>query len=601
MAASWRDKYLQALADQENSDKRSQSQIAQLRSCLQALSEVALGADPELDDLLTELVGGGKNRTPRSVNTDQIAKAAKKVKERKPTRVAVSQEALEALVEALIRLNPNHKLQAELKHYGKLLSRRVSNQHAYPQLLREIAELHRKVLNDIVVGRPSWMARMMGHKAQIKDESAESLQTVAVVNETASEMRASLSEAPGSVVANEPPAPGDPIEAEFLVLDEPYGAEEDDTDTAAISSDEFKPSITPRPLGDQPEPKFSSIGDKVTRILEEMLDGVVVDSCVRQKFVDAKARIDAGLNWYELVATLEDVRDLFLQAYLVSHREFADYLQQVDQALLEIKQAWTNLVSKSDQQRLTQVQIGQELSRQQEQLQQELASTQEIDQLKSAVAGHIKELASTLTVVHQAELRQGDQTKALAAMQAQLDALQQRHQQLQAELEQQHLSALHDPITGLPNRDAYNQKVHEELLRWRRYQRPVSLAVVDIDHFKQFNDNYGQPTGDRVLKIIGKILRQRLREVDFIARFGSEEFVLVLPETDIHSAAQVLDTIRRALAQAPFKFKEEPVSLTASFGLTQLRTDDTAESAFARADKALDEAKAQGRNRIVLG
>merc|ERR1711916_152065 len=119
----------------------------------------------------------------------------------------------------------------------------------------------------------------------------------------------------------------DIIEADYLVLDEQADAEPHTDAIAQIDSADFKdggvvePTAAAKPEADK-EPTFTSISDKITSILQEMLDGVMVDDCVKQKFVDAKSRIDAGLNWYEMVATLEDIRDLFLQAYLVTNENF---------------------------------------------------------------------------------------------------------------------------------------------------------------------------------------------------------------------------------------------------------------------------------------
>lgn len=142
MSANWRDKYLQALEDQENSEKRSAKQIQQLRVCLQSLAAASMGLDPELDDVLQPLLTQQSNN--RAVKSDQVITAANKVCERKATRESVSKDSLTQMVSILLELNPEASVSRQLKHYQKLLPQRVKNHHAYPQLIKEIVTLHHR-------------------------------------------------------------------------------------------------------------------------------------------------------------------------------------------------------------------------------------------------------------------------------------------------------------------------------------------------------------------------------------------------------------------------------------------------------------------------
>src|SRR5690606_244729 len=137
--------------------------------------------------------------------------------------------------------------------------------------------------------------------------------------------------------------------------------------------------------------------------------------------------------------------------------------------------------------------------------------------------------------------------------------------------------------------------------RWRRYGGDLLLAVLDIDHFKRINDGYGHLAGDKVLKIIAGELNKRLRKTDVLARFGGEEFVLLVPSTPPDGGLQLLETLREASASGPFHFRGEPLSITLSAGLTAFVPGENSEAAFERADQALYRAKREGRNRIELG
>ena len=157
-----------------------------------------------------------------------------------------------------------------------------------------------------------------------------------------------------------------------------------------------------------------------------------------------------------------------------------------------------------------------------------------------------------------------------------------------------------DTLTQLPNRSAYNERAFHELRRFKRYHRPLSLAVCDIDFFKRVNDKFGHRSGDKALKVIAKAICQNVRKVDFVARLGGEEFVLILPETTGEDAFKVLEKVRKYVASIPFKFKQDLIPITISFGITQFEADDSMESVFERADKALYMAKKSGRNRSQL-
>ena len=181
-------------------------------------------------------------------------------------------------------------------------------------------------------------------------------------------------------------------------------------------------------------------------------------------------------------------------------------------------------------------------------------------------------------------------TDRLQAMEGETRGLRQRV------LEERSL-ALRDPLTGLPNRLAYDERMAQEYERWKRYRRPLAVSVWDVDRFKLINDTYGHKAGDRVLAIVARLLQQNIRATDFIGRYGGEEFVVLMPETALDGARVVAEKLRAAIEAAETHFKGQPVKITISAGLTLFAEQDTPETVFERADRGLYEAKAQGRNR----
>lgn len=162
--------------------------------------------------------------------------------------------------------------------------------------------------------------------------------------------------------------------------------------------------------------------------------------------------------------------------------------------------------------------------------------------------------------------------------------------------------ARHDVLTGILNRRAILEQLAEELERARRCGSTLAIAMIDIDHFKQINDQHGHLAGDEVLCHCVRNLQQRLRQSDCIGRYGGEEFLLLLPATSAEGAMVAVDALREALAQAPAHYAGATIPLTFSAGLWcgVPGPDDSTDQLIARADKALYAAKAGGRNCLSL-
>lgn len=155
-----------------------------------------------------------------------------------------------------------------------------------------------------------------------------------------------------------------------------------------------------------------------------------------------------------------------------------------------------------------------------------------------------------------------------------------------------------DPLTGILNRRAFQKALTREISFARRHKLPLSFVIIDIDHFKRINDTYGHEVGDYVLKNFSKIIRKSIRYEDTFARFGGEEFILILPNTNIDSALEVCERIRQKIEKTKFKGIKEKI--TASFGITELLQTDKELDVLKRADEALYEAKRKGRNRCEI-
>ncbi len=190
--------------------------------------------------------------------------------------------------------------------------------------------------------------------------------------------------------------------------------------------------------------------------------------------------------------------------------------------------------------------------------------------------------------------RRDEHGNVLAVQGVLRDITEQKRQR--AELE--HL-ARHDTLTGLLNRHAVMEKLSEWIGHSRRYHTELSVLILDIDHFKRINDTHGHAAGDRVLQETASLLISSTRQADFVGRYGGEEFLIILPRTDIEGAAVIAERIRARYEAAPMHVDDDTTDrVTVSLGVTQWHEDDSADSLLARVDAALYRAKEGGRNRV---
>ena len=159
----------------------------------------------------------------------------------------------------------------------------------------------------------------------------------------------------------------------------------------------------------------------------------------------------------------------------------------------------------------------------------------------------------------------------LSTMEAKLRLMKEETAEYKKRLTIQKHKLFLDSLTQVHNRAALDERLELEYKRWLRYNTPLCLAIIDIDHFKHINDNYGHMAGDKALKVVAKALQGALRDTDFIARFGGEEFVVLLPNINPDKFQKPLETLRQTIKSIPFRFRDARVEITISIGATLFR------------------------------
>ena len=595
----------------------------------------------------------------------RLEKAVLDSEQRRETRIDQVSTALTALVTQLQALPLPREVAQPLKKFAKQLDSRVGQAREMPLLLSELSGLQGKALSQLETpaepGRPGLLQRLFGSRdsedaaAPTADPSVASApQPIATAQpEPEPAQMAPVADAESAMVA--PAAVEAPVQAApepqivafatpaVVVEPEPTPVEPaapaapdpvaPPLATEAFNPDELSHPGNPSPLvpdslplpepttqalaaidpeqpehdilfalPDSPEPSYSSVARHIEDTLIGLLDDLTLPERHRPQAEAMRERLKHGLNWYELLPILDDLATLMLAINDSGQHEFEAYLQQLNQRLeafqSNLQAASEGHADNSSAARAMDTQIREQVDG----LQSSVQQAADLDDLKHVLENHLEGLLGTMDQHQkQRDAREQEVAARLKSLSERVAHMEQEALGFREHLEEQRQKALIDPLTGLPNRAAWSERLEHEIQQWQQHGNTLSLAMLDLDHFKRINDSYGHLAGDKVLKIIATVLRKRLRGSDFIARFGGEEFVLLLPATPPAVGAKLLETLRAAIEACPFHFKGERVTITISMGLTSFRVREHSDLALKRADQALYRAKNAGRNRVELG
>jgi diguanylate cyclase len=358
----------------------------------------------------------------------------------------------------------------------------------------------------------------------------------------------------------------------------------------------------PYALPSSPEPSYSSVAAHIEETLLGLLNDLTLPEHHRPQAEAMRARLEHGLNWYELLPILDDLAVLMLAITDSGQHEFELYLKQLNERLESFQ---SNLQAASEDhagQQSASRELNDQLREHVGDLQNSVQEAADLDSLKNVLESRLEGLLGTMDE-HQKQRDQREQEVAtrLQSLASRVATMEQEAQGFRAHLEEQRQKALIDTLTGLPNRAAWNERLDHEVDQLQKHRSSLLLGILDLDHFKRINDGYGHLAGDKVLKIIATQLKKRVRPSDFIARFGGEEFVFLLPHTQMAEGLALLERLRVTIEACPFHFKGEPVTITVSMGITTFKPGERSDLVLKRADQALYRAKAEGRNRIEQG
>ncbi|PVZ35031.1 diguanylate cyclase [Pseudomonas sp. CC120222-01a] len=639
-AERWKEKYLKSIEQQEKLERRWDARLDLLRRGLVRSTLAAEGSDKVVDQCMKEM-----REVIRSDNMDaglaglipRLEKAVLDSEQRRETRMNQVSDALNALVTQLQGLPLPGEVARPLKKLAKKLDGGVAQSRELPPLLGELSGLQGRALSSLSKpddeARPGFLQRLFGNRDN-EPEPAQAAQPALEIAPVEPQPQPD-----GPVLVDLPPRDADELQplaaaepapepeeaahvAEPEVSEEPHTVEQPvvvqpeagpQADEAPDLQDQPEQPVAsvpatleevfgedgPYSLPDAVEPPYSQVAAHIEQTLIGLLDDLSLPERHKAQALEMRERVARGLNWYELIPVLDDLAVLMLAITDSGQHEFETYLQQLNERLdsfqSHLHEASAGHADNSSAAR----ELDSQLREQVDGLQSSVQGAVDVDSLKHILENRLETLLGTMDEhQHERDRREQELAGRLQGLAERVASMEQEALGYREHLEEQRQKALIDPLTGLPNRAAWAEQVEREMLDWQESGGHLAMAILDLDHFKRINDSYGHLAGDKVLKIVADQLRKRLRPRDFIARFGGEEFVLLLPQTSPAAAAQVAEALRAAIEACPFHFKGERVVITTSIGLSAFRSGERGDQVLKRADAALYRAKDQGRNRV---
>jgi diguanylate cyclase len=345
------------------------------------------------------------------------------------------------------------------------------------------------------------------------------------------------------------------------------------------------------------------VSKEVNKSLGYLLDHLSVPNELAVEVVQLKSALSKELSSDALSQLIDTFTQLMTDAFNIEQGQVKSHLQELTNHLIDFEKHFRETSENHLETRQDSLQLEVGITDNILAIKEHMLESTSLNELSQNISKNLTSITDKVTKYKETEHeRFSAYEKQVLALQAKLKESEEGAEEIKNMLSIQKSKINQDTLTALPNRAAYDERAIDAVHRWQRGFGDLTLAVADIDHFKKINDTYGHIVGDKVLRKIAELFKSSIRSVDFVARYGGEEFVFIFEKTALKEAKKILEKLRKDVENCELFYRDTQVSVTVSFGLTEMGSSDTLETLFVRADEAMYKAKHSGRNRVeVIG
>lgn len=553
----WKTKYLDFLEEHEQEQTRQEDLIRVLRRGLLSVSLVGDGLDPELDNKLTALRASLQkleNKSPglddlvQAIETDLLRMDSQRNQEAVALKFTLSKSIAELIECKALHSSDYLKTLKRMQKEVRKSSEDRSTQH---NLLKDFAA----VLTAMVTNT--------------------SLDTASIDNRKGFWQRLTLSLLqPDENKKEATPVGDEPTQSE------PEKQSKPDPERVESSSPDIDEDV------------MKQVSEFISQIVELLAPVDAVSAVANNLRKELK---QAGTS--EIPLLLQKTLNVVNMAHANEQKRLKDYLKSVHDSLEDLG----SLVSKSQsfgkQRADLDRKLDSDLRFDLDSITDQVKNAKDLQHLKASIQDKLENMLGTVDAARDAR-QEVEQvySEEIRQLISKVEFMEKESRELNESVKKQQAAMRLDSLTSLNNRNAYFEKIAEEFEVWKATDDQLCLCLGDIDYLHKLNETHGHSIGDKAIQLIAQELNTRKRKSDFLARYGGEQFVMILPATTAEVALDAMESNREHIGRCKFKCKDSTLSITMSFGITEFNQGDTLDTAFTRVEDALLQAKNSGRN-----
>ena len=315
---------------------------------------------------------------------------------------------------------------------------------------------------------------------------------------------------------------------------------------------------------------------------------------------DIKLQLDTEMPMGFLLENFANIFNLVIADFKQERETARTFLSNLSDTLSNVQNAVNCTITATNKSKSTHNKLNSQLHKQIKEMTDVVEKATSLAKIKVDINGKLEAIVNTVDLKATFEKQQQKEIELqLSSMKNKVDILEKQGKTFKKRIEDQKQKSLQDALTKLNNRAAFDDFFAQQIVRFHHSPFDLAIVIIDLDDFKRINDTYGHTAGDKTLQVIANTLTKQVGKEGFIARYGGEEFVLVFSEFTKDLLLATLNELKSSISRLPFKFKNNKVSMTTSIGATHIKENDNVHISFERADKALYQAKAEGKNQVI--